>query len=52
MELMTYTYMLGQLLVFLPYVISQFTCNEMNNMNETLTYDYLEEIYEIDCSLN
>jgi hypothetical protein len=45
-------YILGQLLLFLPYILSQFTCNELNSINDTNTYDYLEEIFEIDCSLN
>lgn len=44
--------MLGIILIiapFLQYSFSQITCNELSNINETITYDYLEEIFEVDC---
>lgn len=45
---------LGNLLIFAPLIINvfaQITCNEMINMNESKTYDYLEEMFEMDCSI-
>ena len=45
---------LGPLLLFAPLILNvfaQITCNEMINMNDTKTYDYLEEVFEMDCSL-
>jgi hypothetical protein len=45
---------LGPLLIFAPLILNalaQITCNEMNNMNNSNTYDYLEEVFEMDCSL-
>ena len=45
---------LGHVLIFAPLIINvfaQITCNEMINMNESKTYDYLEEIFEMDCSI-
>ena len=47
--------MIGPLLLFAPLilnVLAQITCNEMNNMNESNTFDYLEEILEMDCRFN
>lgn len=46
---------LGPLIVFAPLILNVFariTCNEMINItNESKTYDYLEEVFEMDCSL-
>jgi len=45
--------MLGIILIIAPHILqyafSQITCNELSNINETITYDYLEEIFEVDC---
>ena len=41
-------------LIFSPYmlnVLAQITCNKLIEINETNTYDYLEEILEMDCSI-
>ena len=46
---------LGNLLIFAPIilnVLAQITCNKLIEMNETNTYDYLEDILEMDCSMN
>lgn len=47
--------MLGNLLIFAPFILNvfaQITCNKLIEMNETNTYDYLEEMLEMDCSMN
>ncbi len=46
---------LGNLLIFAPFilnVLAQITCDKLIDMNETNTYDYLEEVLEMDCSMN
>ena len=45
---------LASVIFLLPYVfnaIAILSCNELNKLNETNTYDYLEEVIEMDCSL-
>jgi hypothetical protein len=46
---------LGNLLIFAPFilnVLAQITCDKLIDMNETNTYYYLEEMLEMDCSMN
>ena len=45
---------IGPLLICAPLilnVVALITCNEMIDMNESTTYDYLEEFLEMDCSI-
>lgn len=47
--------MLGNLLILYPFilnVLAQITCDKLIDMNETNTYYYLEEMLEMDCSMN
>ena len=46
---------LGKLLICAPFilnVLAQITCDKLIDMNETNTYYYLEEMLEMDCSMN
>ena len=46
---------LSNLVIFAPIILNvfaQITCNEINDMNDTSEYPFLEEFLEMDCSIN